>query len=158
VATPQRIEIAPHCSLSPRGAGWFMLSVALPTFGLAGVLTAQGFWPILAFAGLEIAALAWALKVSLERRHHCEIVTVSEAQVCITCRHRQHSSDVVFPRHWAQVKLRRPISGLHPSRLTIESHGRRCEVGSFLTEQERHGLAQRLARLIGRIDESPSLV
>jgi uncharacterized membrane protein len=157
VATPQRIEIAPHCSLSVRGAGWFVLSLAVPTFGLAGTLAAQGFWPILAFAGLEMALLVWALKTNLERRHHREIVTVSDTQVCITCRHREQSSDVVYPRHWAQVKLRRPISGLHPSRLTIESHGRRCEVGSFLTEQERHGLAQRLARLIGRIDESPSL-
>jgi uncharacterized membrane protein len=55
------------------------------------------------------------------------------------------------------LNSRRPDSPLHPSRLTIESHGRRCEVGSFLTEQERRGLAQRLTRLIGRIDESPSL-
>jgi len=64
---------------------------------------------------------------------------------------------VVFPRHWAQVKLRRPASRLHPSRLVIESHGRQCEVGDFLTEEERRGLAQRLVRLIGRVNESPTL-
>jgi uncharacterized membrane protein len=63
---------------------------------------------------------------------------------------------VVFPRHWAQVKLRRPAARLHPSRLTIESHGRQCELGSFLTEEERRGLALRLQRLIGRVNESPS--
>jgi uncharacterized membrane protein len=64
----------------------------------------------------------------------------------------------VFPRHWAQVRIRAAASPLHPSRLTIESHGRRFEVGSFLNEQERQGLAQRLRRLIGRVDESPSLL
>ena len=158
MVAPHRIEIAPHCSLEARGARWLVLSVAAPTFGLAGILSLQGYWPILAFAGLEIGALIWALKVSLERRHHREVVTVTEAEVCVTCRDRSQSSEVVFPRHWAQVKLRRPVSGLHPSRLTIESHGRRCEVGSFLTEQERHGLATRLGRLIGPINESPTLV
>ena len=53
--------------------------------------------------------------------------------------------------------MRRPVSRLHPSRLTIESHGRQCELGSFLTDEERYGLALRLQRLIGRINESPSL-
>ena len=80
-----------------------------------------------------------------------------QAQDFFYARDRAHYVEVVFPRHWARVKLRRPHSRLHPSCLTIESHGRRCEVGSFLTEQERRGLAQRLTRLIGRINESPSL-
>jgi uncharacterized membrane protein len=155
VICAHRIEIAPHCSLSVRGAGWFFASLALPTFALAGALTFLGYWPILPFAGLEMAVLGWALKVSLERRHHRQIVTVAESDVRVSSRDREEFSEVVFPRHWAQVKLRRPASGLHPSCLTIESHGRRCEVGSFLTEQERHGLATRLGRLIGPINESP---
>ena len=64
---------------------------------------------------------------------------------------------VVFPRHWAQVRIRAGQSPLQPSRLTIESHGRRCEVGGFLNEQEKSGLAMRLRRLIGRFEESPPL-
>jgi len=63
----------------------------------------------------------------------------------------------VFPRHWAQVRIRAGDSPLHPSRLTVESHGRRHEIGSFLNEQERQALALRLKRLIGRVDESPPL-
>lgn len=157
MAAPHRIEIAPHCSLTPRGAAWFFSSLCAVTFGLAGFVSLRGFWPVLPFAGLEMGVLAWALRTSLSRRFQRETVTISEDEVRIDSRDREHSAEVVFPRHWAQVKLRRPVSGLHPSCLTIESHGRRCEVGSFLTEQERHGLARRLARLIGRIDESPSL-
>jgi uncharacterized membrane protein len=157
VTAPQRIEIAPHCSLTPRGAWLFFVSLCVATFGIAGFVALQGFWPVLPFAGLEMAALAWALKTSMQRRYQRQIVTISEDEIRIASRHRTDSAEVVFPRHWAQVKLRRPISGLHPSRLVIESHGRRCEVGSFLTEQERHGLASRLTRLIGRINESPSL-
>jgi uncharacterized membrane protein len=156
-ALEQRIEIVPNCSLSTRGAQIFFGSMCLATFGVAALMTFRGFWPVLPFAGLEMGVLGWALKKSLERRHHSETITVSDADVRIERRERARYVEVVFPRHWARVKLRRPHSRLHPSCLTIESHGRRCEVGSFLTEQERRGLAQRLARLIGRIDESPSL-
>jgi uncharacterized membrane protein len=153
----QRIEIAPNCSLGTRAALLFFSSLCGVSFGVAAFWAARGFWPVLPFAGLEMALLGWALKVSLRRRHHRETITVSEADVRIESRDAAHCAEVVFPRHWTRVKLRRPDSPLHPSRLTIESHGRRCEVGSFLTEQERRGLAQRLTRLIGRIDESPSL-
>jgi uncharacterized membrane protein len=131
--------------------------VGLATFGIALFMTLRGFWPVLPFAGLEMAVLGWALYRGLQRRHHSETITVSDDDVRIEQRDRAHSVEVVFPRHWARVKLRRPHSRLHPSCLTIESQGRRCEVGSFLTEQERRGLAQRLQRLIGRMNESPTL-
>jgi uncharacterized membrane protein len=153
----QRIEIAPNCSLSPRGALLFFASLCCVSFVVAAFWAARGFWPVLPFAGLEMAVLGWALRANLRRRHHRETITVSESDVRVEARDECHYIEVVFPRHWARVKLRRPDSPLHPSRLTIESHGRRCEIGSFLTEHERHGLAQRLTRLIGRIDESPSL-
>ena len=120
-------------------------------------MTLRGFWPILPFAGLEMLLLGWALKASMERRHHRQTITVTDADVSVESRDRARCVQVVFPRHWAQVKLRRPASRLHPSRLTIESHGRQCELGTFLTEEERRGLAARLQRLIGRINESPSL-
>ena len=151
------IDISPNCSLTPHSALVFFGIVCVGSFGIAGILTFMGYWPILPFAGLEMAVLAWALRASLERRHHHEIITICDSEVRITSRNRAEESEVVFPRHWAQVKLRHPVSRLHPSRLTIESHGRRFEVGSFLTEEERRGLAQRLTRLIGHINESPTL-
>ena len=153
---PFSIEIRPNCSLTVRGARLFFASACLMPFGMGGFLALKGFWPILPFAGLEMALLAWALKVSLERRFHSQTIIVTESNVSVESRQRLATERVVFPRHWAQVKLRRPAAGLHPSRLTIESHGRRCELGSFLTEEERGGLAARLQRLIGRVNESPS--
>jgi uncharacterized membrane protein len=155
-AAPLSIEIRPNCSLTVRSARVFFASACLVPFGMGGFLALKGFWPILPFAGLEMALLAWALKVSLERRFHSQTITVTESDVSIESRRRLSADRVVFPRHWAQVKLRRPAASLHPSRLTIESHGRQCELGSFLTEEERRGLAVRLQRLIGRVNESPS--
>lgn len=156
-AVPQCIVIAPNCSLSVKGALLFFCGMCFGSFSIAGIMVLLGYWPVMPFAGLEMVVLAWALKTSLARRHHSQTITVTENDVRVETRTGPQCVQVVFPRHWAQVKLRRPASRLYPSRLTIESHGRRFEVGDFLTEEERRGLAARLSRLIGRINESPTL-
>lgn len=150
------IEICPNCSLSVRAAQLFFASVCIVPCGVAGFLALKGFWPVLPFAGLELLLLGWALQRSLERRFHRQTIVVTDADVSIESHERSRRAQVVFPRHWAQVKLRRSAARLHPSRLTIESHGRQYELGSFLTEEERRGLALRLQRIIGRVNESPS--
>jgi uncharacterized membrane protein len=152
-----RFELVPHCSLSVRGGLVFFGSVCAPTFFVAGISAWNGFWPVLPFAGVEMGLLAWALKTTFDRRRESETITVSDDAVRVESVHRDCRSEVVFSRHWSQVKLRRPVSRLHPSRLTIESKGEELEVGRFLTEEDRLGLAIRLQGLIGRMNESPSL-
>jgi len=152
-----RIEIAPHCALTPRTAWLFFLSFCAVCFGFSGFVASRGFWPVLPFAGLEMALLGWALHASMKRRHRVQLITVTDNEVVVDETDHKSRSHMVFPRHWAQVKLRNANSPLHPSRLLIETHGRGCEIGSFLTEQERQGLAKRLRRLIGAVAESPHL-
>ena len=152
-----RIEIAPHCSLSPRGARWFFISICIASLSIALPISLMGFWLVLPFAGLEIALVGWALRVSMARQHQRQTIIVSEDLVTIEDVSPPTRQRVEFPRHWAQVRIRAGGSPLHPSRLTVESHGRGLEIGHFLNEQERLSLAKRLRRLIGRIAESPPL-
>jgi uncharacterized membrane protein len=154
-AAATHIDLAPHCSLSPRGALLFFGSVCLPTFGVASVATWLGFWPVLPFAGAEMLLLAWALHSNMQRRHEREHIEVTECE--ITIEYAIPRRRVVFPRHWAQVKIRRPKSPLHRGQLVIESHGRVHEVGKFLTEEERRQLAADLRRLVGGMNQSPAL-
>ena len=157
-AAAHRIELAPNCSLSPQGARVFVGSLAAVTFGVAAIFAAQGFWPVLPFAGLEIGLLAWAVNASMRRGREREVIVVSDGEVVVEYRAPGGLRRTVFPRHWARVTLRGPLRARHPSRLTIESHGRACEIGRFLTEDERLQLAARLVRLVGRTSESPVLV
>lgn len=150
------IDLTPHCSLSVRGAVVFFGSVALVTFGVAGVATALGYWPVLPYAGAEMLLLAWALRSNMQRRFERESIDISESEVIITYA-QGNPARVVFPRHWARVKIRRPHSPLHRSHLVIESHGRAFEVGQFLSEEERRQLAAELGRLIGGMNQSPAL-
>jgi uncharacterized membrane protein len=151
------IQLSPNCSLTPRGAALFFASICLVSFSISLAMALKGMWPIFPFAGLEMLLLGWALRATLRRRHYSQTITVTDDRVAVETRRREHREQVVFPRHWAQVKLRRADTHLHPSRLTIESHGRSYEVGSFLTEEERRALAGRLMRSVGRINESPPL-
>jgi uncharacterized membrane protein len=149
-------DLVPHCSLSERGAMLFFASVCFPTFGVAGLATVLGYWPVLPFAGAEIALLGWALKTNMARRFEHEHIEITERDVIIEST-RDFPHRVVFPRHWARVKIRRPNSPLHRGRLVVESHGRAREVGKFLTEEERCQLAAELRRLIGGMNQSPDL-
>jgi uncharacterized membrane protein len=157
----ERIDLTPRCCLSSRGALLFFAGVCLGCFSVAAFMALQGFWPVLPFAGLEMLVLAWALRASLARREQGQSILIDEDAVRVVSRHglRRNAvaAKVEFPRYWAQVKLRRAHTPLHPSRLTIESHGRACEVGQFLTEEERRSVAGRLARAIGRVSEAPPL-
>jgi uncharacterized membrane protein len=150
------IDLAPHCSLSTRGAVVFFSTVCGVTFAVAGAATVLGYWPVLPFAGAEMALLAWALYTNMQRRHERESIDVTETEVIVEYS-RGTPRRVVFPRHWARVKIRRPQTPLHRGQLVLESHGRSYEVGKFLTEEERRHLAADLRRLIGGMNQSPAL-
>jgi uncharacterized membrane protein len=152
-----RIELAPNCSLTPQSARAFVVGLAGITFAVAGFFALQGMWPILPFAGLEIGLLWWAVRTSLRAGQQRELILISDDSVVIERHGPPRPARTVFARHWATVKLRDPPVAQHPSRLMIESHGRACEVGRFLTEEERLGLAGQLRQLVGRSSESPAL-
>jgi uncharacterized membrane protein len=92
----------------------------------------------------------------MARRFERERIEVTERDVIIEFA-KGTPRRVVFPRHWAQVKIRRPKSPLHRGQLVIESQGRGYEVGKFLTEEERRQLAAELRRLVGGMNQSPAL-
>lgn len=56
-------------------------------------------------------------------------VAVTDDSVAIDSQLPGRREQVVFSRHRAHARLRRVVSPWHPSRLTIESHGRACGVG-----------------------------
>jgi uncharacterized membrane protein len=153
----ERIELAPNCSLTPLTARLFFGSTCLFSLAFAMIFVFQGFWPVLPFWGLEMLALGLALNASMRRRRYSQTLLITESLVSLVTRTRRGEAKQEFARHWTKVRLRSPRTRLHPSRLTLESRGRACEVGSFLTDEERGRLAQRLRGLVGGMNESPPL-
>ena len=155
---PLCIEIRPNCALSPRGARLFFLSACTPPLLIATFLALRGFWPVLPFWVLEMLVLGLSLQASMRRGKYTQTVLITESQISLVTLSRHGAQKQEFARHWAKVRLRSPQRRLGTTRLTIESHGRAYEVGSFLTEEDRRLLAERLGRLVGGVNESPPLV
>lgn len=157
MSEPHCLVLTPRCSLNPASARVFIAVVGGTCFAVAGVFAAQGFWPVLPFAGLEIGLLVWAVRASMREGSKRETIEIDEDRITIrrSDPHGEHFS--VFPRHGSRVTLRTPQTALHPSRLLLESRGRVCEVGRFLTEDARQSLAARLQQLVGNVNEPPAL-
>ena len=127
------------------------------SMGFALFFVFRGFWPVLPFAALEMLALGLALQASMRRGNYSQTVLITDSQISLVTRSRHGAQKQEFARHWAKVRLRSPPRRHGTSLLTIESRGRAYEVGSFLTEEDRCRLAERLRYLVGGMNESPPL-
>ena len=153
----QRIELAPNCSLKPAGAVLFFGSICLFSLAFSLVFVFQGFWPVLPFWAVEMLALGAGLYVSMRRAKYTQTLLITESRISLVTRSRRGAQKQEFARHWAKVRLRSPQRRHGTSQLTIESRGQAIEVGSFLTEEDRCRLAERLRNLVGGMNESPPL-
>ena len=153
----QRIELAPNCSLKPAGALVFFASTCLFSLAFALVFVLQGLWPVLPFWALEMLVLGLALRASMRRGKYTQTVLITDSQISLVTLSRRGAQKQEFARHWAKVRLRSPPRRHGTSRLMIESRGQAFEIGSFLTEEDRCRLAERLRYLVGGMNESPPL-
>lgn len=151
------LGLTPRCSLTPASARVFVAIVGATTFAVAALCALKGLWPVLVFAALAMALLAWAVRTSLRDGSKRETIAVDERSITVRRSDPAGEHFSVFPRHGSRVKLHAPPQAHHPSRLMLESHGRACEVGRFLTQDERRRLAARLKQLVGNVNEPPAL-
>lgn len=107
-----------------------------------------GLTLVLPFCGLEMLALGAALYVTSWRGSIREVITVDADSVAVETGRDKPVKRYEFQRNWTQVVLEHPQVSWHPSRLLIRSRGRQVEIGRFLNEEERRGLAEALAKMI----------
>ena len=135
----------------------FFASTCLFSLGFALFFVLQGCWPVLPFWALEMLAFGIALRLSMRRAKYSQTVLITDSRISLVTHSPRGAQKQEFARHWAKVRLRSPPRRHGQSRLTIESRGRAYEVGSFLTEEDRCRLAERLRYLVGGMNESPPL-
>jgi uncharacterized membrane protein len=148
-------ELEPNCSLTFRAAALLYLSILAVTLPVAVACAWAGFWPVLPFAGAEVAAFWIALQLSLRRGRLREQIRIDEREITVQRRGGRRDAVFRFARPWTRVRLVAAGVPTWPSRLLFASMGRSVEVGEFLTETERRQLGARLADLLGRGDRVP---
>lgn len=112
---------------------------------LVGVVCAGAGLPlVLPFAGIEIIVLGAGLYASARRGTTREVLTVGADEIVIEAGRTFPERRVSLRRPWTRIVLARDESGWYPSRLLLRTGARQVEVGRFLEEQERLGLARLL--------------
>lgn len=142
-AAGQAWVASPNHALTPRQTRNLLLTAASLTGGIALAFTAFGAWPVLPFAGIEVAALWLALRHLQRHIADEERLEIGDSQVTLTRTSCGHQESWEFPRYWLQLrteKSRYPAS----TRLFIRSHGREVEIGRLLTERQKQELASAL--------------
>ncbi len=145
-----RLVIGPNASMSVRQAVWFMAGMCSVSLAIGGFFAVKGFWPILPFAGLELAALAAALTVSLRRNRYREVVDFEDEEIRVEVGEvgRGAGLKVRFTRSGTRVLLESGPYRNSPTRLLLSSQGQQLELGRCLTDEERERLAARMRELI----------
>lgn len=143
------ITIVPNRALSASQALGCFAVLAASCLGVGVYFALLGFWPVLPFAGLEVALLAYALRANWLAGDDREEIAIDDQRVVIDQRRRGEVSEFRFPRPWVQIALRSSASRHFPSRLMFVHRGDQVEVGRCLTEPERQSLARRLRSILG---------
>lgn len=145
-----RLVIGPNASMSVRMAWGFMGAVAGVSLAIGGFFAWRGLWPILPFAGLELAAVGAALAVSLRRNRYREVLSFEAGRIRIESGElgRGPSLQVELQRGPTRVLVEPGPHRTSPTRLVLACGGQRVEVGHCLTDAERERLAWRLRQLI----------
>jgi uncharacterized membrane protein len=141
------LTIRRNRSLRLHAARWlFVLTACIPlAIGIGFALV--GAWPVLPFAGLEVAALAVAFGMYARHAADRERIVVRggamQVQVQEAGRVRVHE----FRPGWVQLITQRSASGV---RVGIRSHGRELEIGRHLDASAGGLLAVELAGRLKR--------
>lgn len=142
--------IAPNQSMSWNELLLAYGGVAGVTLAIAVYFWARGLTLVLPFSGLELLALGAALYVTAWRGGAREVITITDDVVCVESGRKRPENRHQFQRHWTRIVLQHSWIAWRPSRLLVCSHGREIEIGRFLNEQERMGLAKVLRATINR--------
>jgi uncharacterized membrane protein len=131
----------PNRSLGVEARRWVLCAIAVTTLGVAAGAAAIGAWPVMPFAGLEVALVAFAFRVLGRHDADFERLEVGEHEVSVEWNEAGCSSRFVAHRPWARVVMR-----CRGDRCTLRLAyaGRTVPIGRMLSDEGRRRLAEDL--------------
>lgn len=141
--------ITPHRSLSLNGFRWLMLVLVAVSIlvGLGFILV--GAWPVFGFFGLDVALLYWAFRRNYRDAEISEQVEITDSSLVVRKQlPRQPPREWRLIPYWVRVELVEDEELETCGPLWLVSHGKRLEIGSFLSPDERRDLAGALRRAL----------
>ena len=135
----------PNRSLGPAGRRWAIGLIAATASCIAAGAAAVGAWPVMPFAGLEVALVALAFRVVQAHDGDFERLEIGEHEVRLEAREARRITHFVGHRPWARVVV---SDRGRSCTLRLAYAGRAVPLGRLMSDEGRRELA---ARLRGRI-------
>ena len=140
----------PHASLTPRGFFLLMAFIGVISFCAGVAFVIAGAWPVFGFFGVDMILVYLAFKLNFRDARRYETLQLTDTTLTVERvapsgkRERWR-----FQPYWLQVEIDdNPAPG---SSLTLRSHGRIIEIGSFLTVDEKVDLANALRAELNKL-------
>jgi uncharacterized membrane protein len=131
----------PNRSLGPLARRWVLLVIAATTLGIGAGAAAFGAWPVMPFAGLEVALVALAFRVFSRHDADFERLEIGAHEVTIEARDASQLTRFVAHRQWSRVVLRERGGRCT---LGLAYAGRTVPLGRLLSDEGRRRLAEDL--------------
>lgn len=129
-----------NCALTPAQLGAFFGSLGLVSLVIASAWAAMGAWIVVPFACIEIAALAAAFVVYGRHAVDFERIVLDAGRLRVESASGPRTRRLECERGWVRVEYGGGRRGL----VRLVARGEEIEVGRFLLEQDRAGLAKEL--------------
>ena len=131
----------PNRALGVEARRWVLGGIAVTTLGVAAGAAALGAWPVMPFAGMEVAALVLAFRVLGRHDADFERLEVGEHEVRLEWNEAGQEARFVAHRPWARV-----LMGSRGDRCTLRLAyaGRSVPIGRMLSDEGRRRLAEEL--------------
>jgi uncharacterized membrane protein len=125
-----------------------LLTLAVVSLCLAGLLALLGYWPILLIAVIQLALVAWILIRAWERTWVSEVIEIDTDRISVTHRRHKRTRHYELETAWTVIELRQPEIAWYSPRVLLRSGSQTVELGSFLTGEEKQQLVQQLQSAI----------
>lgn len=140
-----------NCSMTPRQLFAAYLSLCAITFVIAAGFWLHGATVVVAFAGLELAAVAVAMLVYARHAADREILTLAGDRLAVERHVGPRVERLELPAARTTVE---PVAGQN-SLIRLSAHGQTMDVGRFLRPEVRSAFAQELRRALRRTATEP---
>ena len=133
------LTVKRNCSISPQALAVLLALIGGFAFAVGIAFALHGAWPILPFAGLEIAALAAAFYLNGRHAADYERIALEDGSLVVEVRDGEQVATHRFNPHWVRLDVSETPRDI---RLVLRSHGRVVEIGRHLDVTGRERLAQ----------------
>ena len=110
-----------------------------------------GAWPVFGFFGLDVFLVYWAFKKNFSDCETRELVEITDRDL-VVYRYlpKKPVQEFRLNRHWVRLDLAEDKARELIGALTVHSHGKVLEIGSFLGPDERKEFYRALNRALNK--------